>query len=153
MKCALELIGMNLEAAAELEKERQRKLEQEERERREWLEKRRQQVYEATIKFCENEIGPALEEAAKKGKDTIEASFPITTEPNGEFCLLYKHISNAGNIYYIKDGYLDWNVCRTYLAQFCIDIKAVSGSYPCCNLNDYIRGATLIVSINKLDCI
>ena len=153
MKCALELIGMNLEAAAELEKERQRKLEQEERERREWLERRRQRVYEATIEFCENEIGPALEEAAKKGKDTIEASFPITTEPDGEFCPLRKDYSHAGNLYYTKGGYLDWNVCRSYLAQFCIEMKAVSGNYPCCNLNNYIRGATLIVSINKLDCI
>lgn len=153
MKCALELIGINLEAAAELERERQRRIEQEERERREWLERRRQKVYEATIEFCENTVGPALEEAAKKGNNTIEASFPITSENDGEFCLLDRRYSRAGNVYYIKCGYLDWNVCRSYLAQFCIEMKAINGNYPCCNLNDYINGATLIVSINKPDCI
>ena len=153
MRCALELIKINRDAAAKLEKERQRQLEEEERQRREYLEQRRQKMYEDTIEFCETVVNPALEEAAAEGKDTIVAHFPITLEPDGEFCPLYSRISHAGRLYYLQGHNLSWNVCREYLEQFCITMRAKSDNYACCNGHDYTRGATLIISVEKLDCV
>lgn len=141
MKCAIELLaiqGLAVEA---------------ERIKHELLRKQREEeVRVRTITWCEEELEPALIEAAKDcSTDSIAVSFPIRfnwSDNEEEFCVLQSYISHRGRKYYEgHTGWMNYAVLRKYLQEHCLDVRFHYADYPCCNGGNYRRGATLTVFV------
>lgn len=156
MKCALELLSMkatSLEELAILEAQEKLRKEQEEAE---FQARRKKQVIENTLDWCETDVDEKLQiEASSLSKNPIEVTIPVRFEDDWEeFRLISECFSRRGNVYWEgSSAWMDFKTLQEYLSKYCLKIQRVWKKYPCANTHPFRYGADLIISVANPECL